>query len=59
MPDAKGMAKGRTALVPQNKQPSYIGVVIHQQHIVPRAVGGRLVRPRKIDEDPLQWPSSP
>ena len=56
VPDAKGVAEGRTAFVPQKQRPSYVGAVIHHQHTVPRAAGKRRVRPRKVDEDPLQWP---
>ena len=54
VPDAKGVAQGRTGLVPQKQSPSYFGVDIHHHHTVPRAAGGRRERPRKIDEDPLQ-----
>ena len=56
MPDAKGVTQGKTALVSEKQRPSYVGVVIHYQHTVPRPTGGRRVRPRKIDEDLLQCP---
>ena len=37
VPNAKGMAQGRNAFVPQKQRPSYVGVVVHHQHTISRA----------------------